>query len=303
MRVVCVFGPSRVTGASLTARGFMRQLASRGHVVWDSTIDNDDHWDAADVALVHLDDPDKVAAMAGRHRTPVAALVRRPGELSRVGRVALAVFATEAARKSTVWTGRSVVVRPWIPVGDYHVPREERRPGMVTTVGLGSDRSPGVAYRMASRLRDHKFLMVPTEAGTQHGPHAYGAAPANLTVWDTMDGSPANAKRFYGRTRVLLQPGVTTYGRSAVEAMCSGIPVVAHPCPAAREVLGDAAVWCRNERPGDWVDAVRRLDDPLMWRTRSLASFERAVALDPEAPMVALEVALGELSSLRSEAA
>jgi len=42
-----------------------------------------------------------------------------------------------------------------------------------------------------------------------------------------------------------------SWGRVAVEAMASGIPVVAHPTIGLKESCGEAAIYCDRNEPED----------------------------------------------------
>src|SRR5678815_5651953 len=89
-------------------------------------------------------------------------------------------------------------------------------------------------------------------------------------------------EKVYARTRILLMPSAyETWGRVGVEAMCSGIPVIAHPTPGLTEALGDAGFFDDRDDVDAWAKTVRRLDDPAEYRKASRAAFKRAAELDP----------------------
>ena len=67
-----------------------------------------------------------------------------------------------------------------------------------------------------------------------------------------------------------------SYGRTAVEAMCSGIPVIAAPTPGLKESLGDAGIFADVEKPQEWVEAIKKLDDPEEYKKASLKCLKRA---------------------------
>ena len=85
---------------------------------------------------------------------------------------------------------------------------------------------------------------------------------------------------------VLLMPSIAeTWGRTGIEAMCFGIPVIAHPTPGLRESLGDAGIFVdRNDLAG-WVGAIRSLDDPDEYARRSAAALARVAELDTAADL------------------
>jgi glycosyltransferase involved in cell wall biosynthesis len=94
------------------------------------------------------------------------------------------------------------------------------------------------------------------------------------------------AKDVYARTKILLAPSAyESYGRVAVEAMCSGIPVIAHPTPGLLESLGDAGTFCDRDDLDAWEAAIRSLSTPNVYRTASKAASARAAGLDPQAEL------------------
>jgi len=70
---------------------------------------------------------------------------------------------------------------------------------------------------------------------------------------------------------------------TAVEAMCSGIPVIATDTPGLRESTMGAAKLMNTRCPHAWNDALAEvLGD---WDTWSGRSLERAARLDPDADL------------------
>lgn len=113
----------------------------------------------------------------------------------------------------------------------------------------------------------------------------------------------------YRRTRLLLMPSdYESWGRTATEAMCSGIPVICTPTPGLKENCQDAADYVGKPivgcEPGfaqvelgeveDWVKAIRKFDDTIYYEKKSLLCKARAQELDPIKELEALESFLYE---------
>ena len=97
-----------------------------------------------------------------------------------------------------------------------------------------------------------------------------------------MDNTP-DMKKVYSQTRILLMPSLyESYGRTAVEALVSGIPVIAAPTPGLKESLGDAGIFCDAEKPEQWVEAIKKLDDPEVYKAQSKKCTERFKAIEAE---------------------
>jgi glycosyltransferase involved in cell wall biosynthesis len=86
----------------------------------------------------------------------------------------------------------------------------------------------------------------------------------------------------YARTRILLMPSeYESWGRAGVEAMASGIPVIASPTPGLKESLGKAGVFVNRGNRDGWQAAIERLDDPAAYAAASSAALRRSKQLDP----------------------
>lgn len=111
-----------------------------------------------------------------------------------------------------------------------------------------------------------------------YGPQIRRCLPNVEMIDSTLDITTA----VYARTRILLMPSrVETYGRTALEAACSGIPTIAHPTPGLIESLGDAATFVDRSSITSWVAAIDRLFDPAEWLAASRRALARAEQLDP----------------------
>lgn len=98
-------------------------------------------------------------------------------------------------------------------------------------------------------------------------------------------------KDVYAQTAILIMPSKEeTWGRSAVEAMSSGIPVIVNPTPGLRECCQDAAVYCDRDNIGAWISTIRRLKmDNEYYKTMSARALDRARALDPRSSLEHME--------------
>lgn len=69
---------------------------------------------------------------------------------------------------------------------------------------------------------------------------------------------------------------------AAVEALASGIPVIAHPTPGLREALGDAATFIDRDDHRAWADAVAGLyaDGPRRAKATAAALARSAFLAD-----------------------
>jgi glycosyltransferase involved in cell wall biosynthesis len=95
-------------------------------------------------------------------------------------------------------------------------------------------------------------------------------------------------KDIYSQTEIMIMPSKEeTWGRTAVEAMSSGIPVIAHPTPGLLESCGKAGIFCDRDDIDSWIKEIRKLKtDSTYYEEKSKACLARARELDPEPQLV-----------------
>jgi len=169
---------------------------------------------------------------------------------------------------------KGIVVRPPVFANDYATTPGDK----VTLINLSPTKGGNLFWDLARRMPDVKFLGVKGAYGEQ----VEHDLP-NVEVLEHVCGHDMR-ERVYGQTRVLLMPSdYESWGRVGVEAMCSGIPVVAHPTEGLTESLGHAGIFLDRGNGDAWENELRRLGKPQAWRAASKKAKARAVALDPAA--------------------
>lgn len=186
--------------------------------------------------------------------------------MSRTAGVFFAEFPDALTPRSTV------VVRPPVVAEDYAT-----RPGeCFTLVNCNPEKGAKLLGQLAARMPDSKFLAVLGAYGEQAPPDL-----PNVEVVGHVSGREMRDK-VYGRTRVLLMPSVyESWGRAGVEAMASGIPVLAHPTPGLTESLGEAGIFADRNDPDAWVAALGQLGSGQEWGLASKRARARSQELDP----------------------
>lgn len=226
-----------------------------------------------DVLITHHQNAPRAVRHGRKTGTPTVFLVHNDFEANRAILALspdLVVFNTDWIREAIGYTGESVVVHPPVfPEEHATVPGE-----CVTLVNLSDNKGARVFYALAERMPDTKFLGV--EGG--HGPQIFRDLP-NVEIIQHTD---RMRDLVWSRTRTLLMPSIyESYGMAGVEALASGIPVLAHPTPGLRESLGDAGIFLDRDDIDAWENELRRLADPRAWRDASANALSRSQQLDP----------------------
>lgn len=121
----------------------------------------------------------------------------------------------------------------------------------ITLINLNENKGVKQFIMLAKLLPEYQFLGVKGAYGDQ-----VTRLPANVTV---INHTP-NIQDIYAQTKVLVVPSKKeTWGMVALEAMSSGIPVIAHPTEGLLEALGSNALFALRDKAYVWRDAVKNL--------------------------------------------
>lgn len=196
------------------------------------------------------------------------------------------------------------VLHPPCDADDYKI---ESSREYITLISLNERKGGYRLYEIAKAMPDKKFLGV---IGSYDNPGELKMQQmdiVNLLMQlpnVTIVPNTPDILATYRRTRILLMPSdYESWGRTATEAMCSGIPVICTPTPGLKENCGEAAIYIGEKidecEPGDpqvslgtvqeWVKAIRSLDNPKTYQKYSLLCTARAEALNPVAELEGLE--------------
>lgn len=146
----------------------------------------------------------------------------------------------------------------------------DRTGDAITIIGLSKNKGE-MFWLLAERFPEHRFLAVCNAYEPQIIPETI---PANVTLLDVQQ----DMRAVYRETRLLLMPSrYESFGRTAMEACCNGIPVLAHATPGLREALGEecaANLLCGLEVDA-WAEMIAALDDPRAYADAGRRARER----------------------------
>lgn len=260
---VTVVTPEVVGGARVTDTGVL--LAPAGGA-WDA-------W-GADVLVENWNSQLGMARAARRSGAAYVPLVHSWGvgaaSVLAMARPALVWFPSDATRAASQWPGESVVAHPPVDPDRHHTTRGDR----VSQVNLSDQKGGALFWRLAEA--QCRPMLACLGWGPQVVPDVVPDHVAFVAGTQDMRGD------VWSQTRVLLVPSESeSWCMTALEACCSGIPVVAHPSPGIVEALGDSAIWCDRDDDQAWLDVLDRLDDPCEYEASAGRAQARADALDP----------------------
>lgn len=224
----------------------------------------------ADVIISHAGDGGAGLAIAQQHGKRSVRMVHGHG-YNQIGNPDLAVFNSRGLQTAAGWAGNSIVCHPPTFPDDHRV---DQTGDAITIINCSQDKGIKTAWRVAEQMPDRRFLGVKGGYGHQVEPRAL-----NFTTIPTV----ADMRTVWTQTRILLVPSsFETWAMVGIEAMCSGIPVIAHPTPGLQESLADAGIFVDRDDIDGWVAAIERLDDPDEYRQLSERALGRVAQLDPQ---------------------
>lgn len=195
-------------------------------------------------------------------------------------RVDLCVFNTEWIQNFFHYTkSNSIVVHPPVYTEKHATKSGEN----ITLVNLIPSKGAYCFYNMAERFLNQPFLGV---KGGYYLNQQICLQRKNVKIIANTDNMKDDV---WANTKILLMPSeYESYGMVGVEALASGIPVIANDTPGLRESLGYAGIFPKAFTIRDWQIAIQNLLDPVEYDKASKLALKRAAEIQPQKELDAL---------------
>lgn len=198
----------------------------------------------------------------------------------------LVVFNSQWIKDDYKYKKPSVIVHPPVYAKDHATERGER----ITLVNLIPSKGAHVFYNMASAFPGQKFLGV---IGGYYKNQQVVIPRQNVKIIDTTESMKEGV---WQKTKILLMPSeYESYGMVGVEALASGIPVIANPTPGLKESLGYAGIFPENNTIGAWKKAIAHTLQPKNYEAASQLALQRSSEINPEHELDVLVRKIGKL--------
>lgn len=163
------------------------------------------------------------------------------------------IYNSEYTKDALNYPNPSIIVHP--PIDRERVFTRKSRAEYITLINLCENKGGNVFVQIAKALPEKKFLGVKGGYGDQ-------IIDESIKNIKYVDNTP-DIKSVYSKTRILLMPSsYESYGRTAVEAMINGIPVIASKTPGLIESLSYAGVFVENRLDtNEWKEKILMVED------------------------------------------
>lgn len=194
--------------------------------------------EGVDCIFTHLDRTTDAEAVCTAKNIPCIQLFHNHYQTKLAVRCDLAAYNSRWLAEDFPCTFPSIVIPPPIDMDAYRV-----KPGQyITLINLSAAKGANMFYALAERFPNLDFLGVKGAYGEQ-------VLRDDLDNVRLIDNTP-DVCTVYSQTRVLLVPSIyESYGRVAVEASASGIPVIANATPGLKEALGVTGIFPARKEP------------------------------------------------------
>lgn len=306
-----LYPPVHNCGSELMAHNISKYLISRGHRVrvllnqavrhniknpyeWEGVMvfppqgDNRALFETSDVVLTHLDYTRQTIGWGKMFKRKVVHLVHNDSPYPSVinSPSTHVVYNSNWIKEKLGYKNNYFILQPPCDYRYYDVNKNTEESEYITLINLDWNKGGEILTKIAQELPEKKFIGVA-------GSYSYDSRgqfikqPPNVKV---VNNTP-DILSIYRQTRVLIMPShYESWGRTATEAICSGIPVIASRTAGLNENLDYAGLYVDDRNDIDqWVRWIKRLDDKKFYSHVSAKSRERSRELDPEKKLSELE--------------
>lgn len=253
-----------------------------------------------DIVITQLNWTKEVIALCKKHNKPLAYLLHNERSVNfwevKADQVDLMLYNSDWLRDAIEphhKFGNYHVIIPPVFVKDYKVKKKKDNKGYITLINMNKNKGAVLFSYLAKQMPEYDFLGVKGAYDLQ----MIQKLSSNVTLYE----HSYDIKKVYAETDVLVVPSAQeTWGRVAIEAMCSGIPVIAHHTKGLMEAIGGHGFITNREYPKPWMDLIIKLkEDAGFYKEWGNKGIERAKQLEALAltQLDDLEVKFDELIS------
>lgn len=335
--IIHLYQPRHSCGSEVMAHHINKYLMSQGHEVrvvlmqakmhnvsvpyrFDGVdvigdpLDNLDAYRWADVILTHLDYTKWATNISRLVKRPICCFIHShytydPNPIPDAKSDVHIVYNSQWVKDFLNYQWPNMLMYPPCDPDYYNVCEDPWQNKAITMISINENKGGYILYRVAKALPYAKFIGV-------YGSYDDGGLQAEIAQKilnecpnvELVPNSP-DILSVYKRTKILLMPSrYESWGRTATEAMCNGIPVISTATKGLMENCGEAGLYIPDRGPckadqygriiehdGETYDIkpilqhVKKLENEKYYRQVSAACRKRADELRPAKQMQQLE--------------
>lgn len=234
------------------------------------------HFNWADRVFTHLEYTNWTIHMSRIYKKPCFFIVHNThsyacaaNEKSNVN----IIYNSQAAADMLQYPHPSMVLHPPVDFRKFDIGKQPFGNKFITLINLNQNKGGKIFYEIARRMPERQFLAVKGSYDEQ--------IIEDLPNVLFLDNSP-NILPVYEMTRILIMPSeYESWGMTATEAMCNGIPVICTPTFGLKENCGVAGIYVERDDIDSWAKQIRKLDQKKNYLRQSEICRNRARELDP----------------------
>lgn len=287
-----MYQPLHNAGAEVMLHQILKNLLDRGHEVQvicretnvpeyegikihelnDKNTHNLFMW--SDIVFTHLDMTKRAIKLSAQYRKPLVHLIHNDSQIAynriNIKNAQLLIPNSEWIKNTINIGSPSVTVYPPTLPENYSI---RPKGNAITLINMNESKGGRIFWQLARLLPDREFIGVKGAYGQQV---EYEKDLPNVTIYE----NTPEILKIYEKTRILLMPSAyESWGRTGIEAACSGIPTIATPTPGLKESLGDSGTFVEHGDIAGYVEAIKSLDDKNIYKQKSILAKERSIAL------------------------
>ena len=293
--------PVHTCGAEWMAHRIIKHLQSKGHNVrvllhqanhykintnycYDgvdvfppnqNVIENLFRW--SDAVFTHLDYTRWTIGAARLYKKPVFHLIHNTHlypEIANSDSYQHVVYNSKWAKDKLGYKWSNFILTPPTDYRDFNIDVDVADNEYITLINLNENKGGKIFEEIARAMPHKKFLGVQGS----YDPQIMGNLP-NITYIN----KTTNILDVYKHTRILLMPSeYESWGMTATEAMCCGIPVISSEAEGLKENCGKAGIYIKDRNDiKSWVNEINKLDDAKAYATASKKVKARGREHDP----------------------
>lgn len=268
LAIVHAFPPSHGSGAEWMLHDMFQYLMKQGHEckVWITKYAQEDfngieavqesYVQEADLLISHLGQFSRAVNIARENKKPLINIVHNTQAYAPIKAKRHGIYNVFNSYYTFDFLRKDYRRHPYMichpPIDKEHYGVESSR-DHVTLININENKGGRILREIAEKMPDQKFIAVKGAYG-----HQFTDQPENVTVYENM----TDIREVYRQTGILIMPSdYESFGRTAMEAMCSGIPVIAHPTAGLIECIKHGGRFVDRNDTDAWVAEIRDVFD------------------------------------------